>query len=158
MVRVLFAQLHVRVKFNLNPHLNLVRTTNQPNHDPGSAMSSTVKTIIGVMIGIFGLIIIFYVFMFIYLRRHGRSFVDFLFLRRGRVIEISHHHYYNQAEGGLDRSAQPPFQQAGSYNPYAFDKNQELRMPEPAHTSSNANWSPQTGPSPPSYQPPQTKM
>ncbi|CAE6340905.1 unnamed protein product [Rhizoctonia solani] len=128
----------------------------RPNLEPSSTMSTAVKAVIGVIVGVFGLIIIFYIFMFFYLRKHGKSFIDFLLLRRRRgLIEVSHHHHYNQAESGLNGSVQSSFQQPGSDNPYTFDQSQGPRMPEPVHSSSN--WPSQTSPNPPTYMPPQAK-
>ncbi|KAH7341399.1 hypothetical protein B0J17DRAFT_258940 [Rhizoctonia solani] len=99
-------------------------------------------------LGVFSLIIISYIVLFFYLRKHGKSFADFLLRRRRGIIEVSHHHHYNQAESGLDGAPQPSFQQKGPYSPNTFNQSQGLRMPEPVHYPSNQR--PQD-PNPPAY-------
>ncbi|KAL5634646.1 hypothetical protein ACGC1H_002627 [Rhizoctonia solani] len=63
---------------------------------------STRNVIIGAIIGGMSLIALAYLVIFLYLRRHGRTFDDILLQRNGRTVENSRHPHgleENQATG-----------------------------------------------------------
>ncbi|KAF8599606.1 hypothetical protein BDV93DRAFT_511581 [Ceratobasidium sp. AG-I] len=103
---------------------------NRPFSDSSKSMSDAVKAIIGVFVGIFCVIVIFYISMFFYLRKHGRNWASLLRRRRGFGPSM----YGPQGPNMFD-NVPPSAQQQGAYNPYAepAPNPQGPRMPDPVH-------------------------
>ncbi|CAE6503698.1 unnamed protein product, partial [Rhizoctonia solani] len=128
----------------LLPQYNCTNSSTSPGYtlaapdDAGDAKTRNI--VIGAMIGGMSLIALTYLIVFLYLRKHGRTFDDILLQRRRGVTRGSHHRQHDHPGHRSNDPAYPLYQRSGSYNPNAPTGNQIPRTPEPTNVESN--WRP----------------
>ncbi|QRW04320.1 hypothetical protein RhiLY_03319 [Ceratobasidium sp. AG-Ba] len=122
---------------------------NDFNHQRNT-INTVGKVVIGVAIGIFCLVVIFWISVFFYLRKHGRNFAS-LFRRGRHTVAINHH----EASGpNTQWPSNDMNQEPGTYNPYAnqnLPQQQAPSAPEMAHIADGQS---KGGHQPPPYAPP----
>ncbi|KAG8730212.1 hypothetical protein FRC11_007258, partial [Ceratobasidium sp. 423] len=87
--------------------------------DAGDA--ETRNIIIGAIIGAMSLIALTYLVVYLYLRKHGRTFDDILLQRRGGITGVSHHRQPNHPGHRPNDASYPLYQLPGPYNPNALE-------------------------------------
>ncbi|KAH7341461.1 hypothetical protein B0J17DRAFT_646629 [Rhizoctonia solani] len=99
---------------------------------------STRNIVVGAIVGGMTLIALTYLIVFVYLRRHGKTFDDLL-RRRRDIVDNPLYRDYNRSNNRASDPTHPSFQQpdSSSYDTYAAEENRIPRIPEPAHMKNN---------------------